>query len=358
MQKLISHLIERVTPKKKPKPVPKPSARTHSFTKQASETQRHLRLLEHPANTLYVILPYFNYCSYARRKQLFLEFVARYSAMPGVALIVVEAARQGKAFELPNPIPGVRAHFRVITHDPLWLKENLINIGVSRLPREWRYMAWIDADITFLNERWAEDTRNILAANPNMVLQMFQTSANMGPEGEILKIDKSFAFQYLNGTQAPSVAANSKYTDWHPGYAWACSHTAYVAMGGLIDWAILGSADRHMALAIIGSALGSCPGQMTDDYRSRLSEFQARCKSANLKIGVLKGSILHHWHGRMCDRKYRERWNILVTHAYDPTQDLVRSHRCGLLQFTEKGRRMVPDLDAYFLGRQEDNMMV
>jgi len=308
---------------------------------------------EHPANLLYVILPYFNYCSYTRRKQLFLEFVARYSATPGVALVVVEAARQGQPFELPNPIPGARAHFRVITNDPLWLKENLINIGVSRLPQEWRYIAWIDADITFLNDRWAEETRSMLTANPNMVIQMFQTSANMGPEGEILKVDKGFAFQYLSGN---AHSPNSKYTDWHPGYAWACTRTAYVAMGGLIDWAILGSGDRHMALAIIGAVAGSCPGNVSDDYKRRLAEFQARCRTANLKLGMIKGSIMHHWHGRMCDRKYRERWNILVHHQYDPTQDLLRSHRCGLLQFTERGKRMVSDLEGYFIGRQEDNM--
>ena len=140
----------------------------------------------------------------------------------------------------------------------------------------------------------------------------------------------------------------------HPGFAWACSRIAYEAMGGLVDWAILGSGDRHMALALIGDAIGSAPGYINADYKERLLAFEQKCKSANLRIGVINGSILHHWHGRLCDRKYQERWKVLNKHDYNPSLDICRSHRCGLIQFTEKGKRLAPDLFDYFQGRKED----
>lgn len=299
---------------------------------------------------LYIILPYFNYCHFARRKQLFVEFVERYKRTPGVALVVVEAALQGDTFDLPNPMPDVFAHFRVITQEPIWLKENLINIGVSKLPDTWRMMAWIDADITFINTCWVDETKTSLTIAPLKVVQLFKTAANLGPDGEIYKLNKGFSSCVLDYQES----TKGKYTDMHPGFAWACSRKAYESMGGLIDWAILGSGDRHMALALIGNAVDSAPRTIHPDYKERLLAFEQKCQEANLRIGVIHGSILHHWHGRLSDRKYQERWNILCEHQYNPSADICRSHRCGLIQFTKEGKRLVPDLFDYFQGRKED----
>lgn len=304
---------------------------------------------------LYVILPYFNYCNFKSRKKLFMEFIERYKSQKGIAIVIVEAALQGMPFDLPNPIcndDSIFSHFRITTQHPLWLKENLINIGVSKLPADWKMIAWIDPDITFMNEFWVSETKSSLRKSPAAVIQMFRTAANLGPKGEIYKLDVGYAWSVANGK---ALGNNTKYTSLHPGFAWACSRHAYDAMGGLIDWAILGSADRHMALAITGNALGSAPGNIHPNYLSRLLKFQQNCTSSNLRLGSITGSILHHWHGSLKDRKYSERWNVLVKQGYNPDQDVNHSQGCGLIQFTDSGRRMTPPLLDYFLGRNEDN---
>lgn len=306
-------------------------------------------------NTLYVILPYFNFCHYQRRKLLFLDFVERYKSTPGIAIVIVEAALQGDAYDLPNPMTGIFAHFRVVTQDPIWLKENLINIGVSKLPENWRMMAWVDADITFLNESWVEDTKRLLTVTPMTVIQMFKTASNLGPDNSVCKVHHGIAWSITSGQHTENVVSKSKYTEFHPGFAWACSRSAYESMGGLIDWAILGSGDRHMALALVGSAIGSAPGNIHPCYLRRLAEFELKCKQADLRIGHIEGSILHHWHGRFADRKYAERWNILVKGGFDPDNDITYSSRCGLIQLTPSGKRFAAEIREYFEGRQEDN---
>ena len=40
----------------------------------------------------------------------------------------------------------------------VWTKENLLNIGLARLPEDWKYVAWIDADIAFRQPGWAAET--------------------------------------------------------------------------------------------------------------------------------------------------------------------------------------------------------
>ena len=107
---------------------------------------------------LYVILPYFNYCYSLSRFKLFIEFVKRYSKYDNIRICIVEGRLKGESYQLPDSHFNVYKHIAISIDDPIWIKENLINIMVSMLPKNWKYIAWIDADITFLNRNWINDT--------------------------------------------------------------------------------------------------------------------------------------------------------------------------------------------------------
>jgi hypothetical protein len=290
---------------------------------------------------LYIILPYFNFCGFKRRRELFIEFVNRYKHLK---LVVVEA--EGPA-PLPRRMP-VYKHIRLTSGTRVWLKENLINMGVRNLPKNWKYMAWIDADIQFLNENWAADTIDELQTAD--VVQLWQNAVNLGPKGETLKIDKSFAYMFIgSGTKwTPS----DKYGFWHTGYAWACTREAFQNMGGLIDWAILGSGDRHMAMALAGLGEHSAPGNIHENYKVLLKLYESRVRK--LKTAWVNGTIIHYWHGSFADRRYRERWDILTKNRFDPFDDIGYTDS-GLVQLSPKGKRFEKFLDEYFTGRREDS---
>lgn len=300
---------------------------------------------------LYVVLPYFNFCSYKKRKQLFLEFVERIKNVENVVIVICEAKGVKQlSYDLPFNIPGVFAHFRFEVSHTLWIKENLINLAIERLPRTWKYVAWIDADITFLNANWAKETVQKLEQEAD-VLQLFQTSINTGHEGQGTKLDQGFMYMYLKSGRP--YTKTYKYGFWHPGYAWAINRTAYAAMDGLIDWGVLGSGDHHMALAFIGKVDMSHPGGLQDGYKDRLKQFQERCADANLRLGYVDGMIVHHYHGSLENRKYRERWAILVDGKYNPEKDIVKN-KFGVVQFTEIGQRLEKNIVQYFEERKED----
>jgi hypothetical protein len=209
-------------------------------------------------------------------------------------------------------------------------------------------MAWIDADITFLNERWVEDTLDALDTWD--VVQMFHSALNLGPSGDLTKVDKGFAFMY-RGSGTPYTKTD-RYGYWHPGYAWACTRKAWARMNGLIDWAILGSADRHMAMAFIGKVLDSAPGNIHKNYKQLLVDFQNRVR--NLKLSWIDGTIVHHWHGSLANRRYRERWDILTKLNYDPFID-VGLTLTGVVQLTASGERLRKPIEEYFVMRSEDD---
>lgn len=293
---------------------------------------------------LYVILPYFNFAGFSRRRELFIEFINRISSIKDLRIVVCEAIGPSR---LPSCL-GVFKHHKVTTDCRIWLKENLVNIGVNELPKDWKYVAWIDADIQFLNENWARET--ILELQVADVAQLFQTCVNLGPRQESLKIDKSFGYMHKDG--GTPYTKTDRYGFWHPGYAWACTRWAWVKMGGVIDWGILGSGDRHMALAFIDRVLDSAPGNIHQNYKMLLERFQKKCKG--LRLSYVKGTILHFWHGKFENRKYRERWDILTKLKYDPLSD-VHFTDSGLIYLTTNGSRFQAALDEYFQGRKEDD---
>ena len=297
-----------------------------------------------PQETLYVILPYFNFCGFKRRRRLFIDFVKQIQGTKGIRVVVSEALG-------PDPLPkmGTFDHFGFETDSPVWLKENLINMAIHRLPKDWKYMAWVDADITFLNRNWVLDTVTELKSYD--IVQMFQTCVNLGSKNEALKIDKSFG--YMHRDSGTPYVVSARYGFWHPGYAWACTRKAWLQMGGLIDWAILGSGDRHMCLAWIGRVKDSAPGTIHPNYRALLAEYEWACKG--LEVSYTEGTILHHWHGRLEDRKYRERWDILTKNKFDPMTDIGQTDS-GLVQLSNSGRRLEKELLEYFVGRREDNV--
>ena len=292
-----------------------------------------------PDETLYVILPYFNFIGFKQRRKLFIDFVHVNS---NLKLVVVEAVG-------PAPLPRlpVFKHIKINTGSHLWLKENLINVGVQSLPENWKYMAWIDADILFLNQNWVEETKAELQDAD--VVQLWQSAINLGPKGETLKVDKGFVYMFLDSGSKWS--PTDKYGFWHPGYAWACTKKAFEIMGGLIDWAILGSGDRHMAMSFAGLALESAPGNVHENYKMLLKMYEAHVK--NFKVSYVNGSIIHYWHGSFTDRRYKERWSILTKNNFDPLSDIGYTEK-GLVQLSEKGRRFQKYLDEYFVGRRED----
>jgi hypothetical protein len=297
---------------------------------------------------LHVIAPINNYVRFKRRYELYWKFCTELEKLPNVILYTVEVAFGDREFMITNT--DNPRHLQLRTNDELWHKENSINLMVQRLPPDWKYVAWIDGDIQFTNENIAIETIHQL--QHYKVVQMFQSVCNLGPTGSVHSVYKSFCWQYLQGKPYHK---SGNYNFWHPGFAWAATRQAWNDMGGLIDFAILGAGDHHMALSLIGKGSDSLPGGVSPGYRAKIMEFQQRCES-NIRrnIGYVDGTILHYWHGKFKNRKYVERWDVLTRNKFDPMLD-IRKDWQGLYMLNDKiGLR--DGIRAYFRQRNEDSV--
>ena len=265
----------------------------------------------------------------------------------GIEPWTVEVAFGDRHFHTCKSNPR-NLHLR--SHNELWLKENALNLLVQRLPSDWEYVAWIDADVDFLYPGWLEQAWHQL--QHYHVIQMWETAIDMKHHGAVMQTHASFAHCYQN-----DVIHNGKYGKYgHPGYGWAYSRDAWNGMGGLPDFAILGAGDHHAAVCLVGRGGESVPCGLNPKYKERVLAWQSHALATIKKdIGYLPTTIRHHWHGKKVDRKYWDRWQILIKNKFDPDYDLKRDHH-GLWQLTDRNLKLRDDIRKYFRQRNEDSI--
>ena len=297
---------------------------------------------------LHVVLTISNPCLYARRYILIKEMMNRLELEEtDVIVYVVELAYKKQRFTITdskNP-----RHLQIRTEIPIWHKENMINLGIQKLlPKNWKAIAWIDSDLEFENPSWAKDTLKVLNGTKDIV-QIFSHCVDMNMNEEAMSVFVSFGYQYVKGLPYRREIKNF----WHPGYAWACTRKAYEKMGGLYEEAILGSADNVMSLSLIQQGLRGINEKSTDDYKESVLRFQTRVKS--LRLGYVPGVLRHYFHGSKENRKYGDRWKILLNHNFSPREHLTHDENGILIPSPECPSEMLVEILNYFKERNEDS---
>ena len=297
-------------------------------------------------NKLNVIIVISNPCNYKRRWQLALEFIDRMLNNDDVELFIVETIYGDQTFHVTDS--GNKNHLQLRTDVPLWHKESMINCAVKKLlPPNWKAFAWIDSDLDFENIHWANDTLKLLNGFRD-VIQLFSHCLDLDKNENTIKVFHSLGYQYE--TKAKYIPYGSNYS--HCGYAWAMTRKAYERMGDIFVWSILGSGDFQMGHAFLGNS-NSVNSECSDGYKLKAKEFTKRCR--DFRVGYVPGVIRHYYHGSKKNRKYADRWQILVKHQYDPFKHVVFDENGLLVPSADCPEELLTDIMNYFSERLEDD---
>jgi hypothetical protein len=116
-----------------------------------------------------------------------------------------------------------------------------------------------------------------------------------------------------------------------------------------------------MATSLIGRIQDSLPPNfesLCPRYYEMLVNWQDRAtKYVRKNIGYMDGLLVHYWHGNKKDRRYVDRWKILLEEQYDPIDDLKKDWQ-GLWQLTDRSVQLRDRIRAYFRQRNEDSIDV
>ena len=317
----------------------------HYIPNDIKDAIRHNKPIE---QKLHVVIMISNPCLYARRYMLAREFIERTEKERDVELYVVEIAYKSQQFYVTDE--HNTNHLQVRADIPLWAKENALNMGIKTLlPKSWKAVAWIDADVEFDNIHWASDTLKVLNGTRDIV-QLFGHAIDLDANQDAMNVFSGFGYQYAHQRKYKHGGKTDRI--FHPGFAWACTREYYEKVGNLFEMSILGSGDHNMALAWLGHGEKSLNENVSDGYKRSILEFQE--KSKDVRIGYVPGIIKHYFHGTKKNRGYATRWMVLVKHQYDPYVHMT-SREDGLIIPTEEcPQELLNDILTYFKQRNED----
>ena len=251
-----------------------------------------------------------------------------------------------------------------------WLKENLQNIAVSSLPTSAKYLIFCDADVEFTNRNIVEHV--IYALGHTKVVQPFETCCDLGNEGQVIQVHRSFGACHSKGMvwrprlkkdrkgktygvyhEDTPPASHDLINNWHPGFCLAMKRETYSKLGGLLQIACAGAGDHHMVCSFIGRAEDSFPKTVHKNYREMVLAWQTRAdKVVGGNFGYVHGTILHHFHGPKKNRQYISRWSIITDNQYDPKEDIYYNSD-GVMELQK--RKLHDDIRRYFKSRNEDD---
>lgn len=314
------------------------------------------------SDVLHIVTAIANPIRWKSRTALARKTIAGWLEEPNVAVTLVECAYGGRDCELAD-LAGPRVtHVPVRAFNLAWNKENLLNIGIARLPHSAAFIGTFDADIVFRKPGWANETIHALDLYP--VVQPWRTAYDLGPNDEHIQAHVSFASLFHGGK--PVTASGPKFWKFdggyaeyaHPGFAWAWQRRALDLLGGLFEDAGMGSGDHVMALSLVGAGERSFPGKIAHAYRSAVLTWQSRALGhINGKIGFVPGTIEHSFHGGKAKRGYISRWGMFLEHGFDPSTDLKRNSY-GVIEFAGNKPALERDFDRYLRSREEDGNLV
>lgn len=185
-----------------------------------------------------------------------------------------------------------------------------MNILLLKLPKDAKYIAWIDADIHFFNPRWASEA--IAKLKQLDLIQLFEEADFIGKDWRVQYRTKSLMYYACVNPNNLKELSKRQETYPHPGYAWAATRDYLSQLGGFYQANIIGSGDKFMAY----TALGKMQEGIQENCKLSsgfISDYKHWASKAIPKrgYGYASGRIAHEYHGERENRGYVNRWSLL-----------------------------------------------
>lgn len=287
---------------------------------------------------LAVVTCHFNPCKFRKPVQNYWQFRRSLESQFDGPLVTVELSFDGHFIASDSiKIDGDENNL-------MWQKERLLNIGIESLPDSVDAVAWIDADIVFIDPNWPRRAEALLQTMP--AVQLFSSCHFSDRHGSLYSTCPSFCYVHQHGRKPKQRFA--------PGGAWAARRD--VLRNGLYDADIVGGADTSMIeswggdqgpYAVYRNRYSNMPASL-----SRYDEW-ARLQVVNGNLGYLPGEAVHLHHGDRETRQYTSRYAILANHGFDLDADVCIGEN-GVWQWASEKPQLHKAVQYYFARRRED----
>lgn len=253
----------------------------------------------------------------------------------------------------------------VYTDSLLWHKETLLNSIVRDLPRKYKYIFWVDADLLFTNKKWIIE--GVEALKKYNIIQPFEYCIHLNQDEVKPDFNVDFYRRYCDSpykrhkqmwrsfcsSHWKGLSGNYNYDiHGHVGFAWGMRRSIFDQIG-LYDKALIGGADHIMAHAAAGQIPHLC---ITKTFTGNINEVNEWSKKfySHVKgsIGYVRGDVYHLWHGNLGDRQYFK----MVKEFTPMSKSITEKDNNGL--YVTKTKEQEEYLKEYFDKREVKNTTI
>jgi hypothetical protein len=277
-------------------------------------------VLFNPAQTKRMVMNYF--------------YVRNLYQQQGLPVFTLELLYPGRKPEIPDA-------FHVQAESYMFHKENLFRILESKIPCQYKKLAFLDADVYFHDKSWYQKASQLL--NSHDVVQPFERAH---------WLDLTYKKTMLT---RKTVLLNTKPMwdfAYHPGFAW-CMRRKWYQEIGFFDYAISGSGDTLSTAAWLDKRFPEKFQSLPLPLVSRYLEFLKKPKPS---IAYLKEMDIYHlYHGSRENRQYAERHKML--NIKGEIEEYIEKNKEGVWEWKDKPKWNPMYLD-YFKKREDDSLSV
>ncbi len=311
--------------------------------------------------SIWAITTYYNPANYKRKKINYVKFRQNCS----IPLLAIELSFTGQ-FELNKDDADIVV--QICCDSIMWHKERLLNVALKCLPKNIKYVTWLDCDIIFKENNWVQLIMQKLEKQP--LVQVFNSFYD-------LQKDDLLYFSYANtSTIEPTgysiaylnTAANYDTSYFIPnstflirknnfGLGWA-AHTDILLKHGFYDAMIIGNGDMALAFAAWGRFEDFILVMHLNKYWAAhyLEWAIPFFESVRGNVGFVNTTLFHLWHGDIKNRKYYERQKDFSFFNFNPYTDIVINNN-GSWSWSTNNKKLISYVGDYFSIRNEDGLL-
>lgn len=247
-------------------------------------------------------------------------------------VFTIELVYNGQTPELPNA-------FHVYSNSIMFHKENLYRILETKIPKQYKKLAFLDCDILFSDPSWYDKTSKLL--DEYDVVQPFENAQWL-----------DLTYKYVELTRKTVLEMKKPVWDfnYHPGFAWCMTRKWYNSVG-FFDYAISGSGDTLSTAAWLKKTF---PKNFQSLPKALEAEYTKFLKNPAPKITYLKGiNVLHLYHGSRDNRQYAIRHKILEVRQ--DISELIKPNKEGVFEWKHPHQWNAVFFE-YFRNRKDDSL--
>lgn len=300
-----------------------------------------------------LVVCYFNPLNYLSKYLNFLLFYDKIQTYSNIKIIFVESYTRNCKLRINKNVGNVLS-FK--NESFFWKKENLLNIGIKNLIKEYQYVGWLDSDIIFQDENWISKIKNELKTHD--IVQVASTINKERNNGKTICV-KSMTSYYERGVVD---IKNTLARIGEPGYGYVYNKDILNTKIPLYDKCICGGGDYLNLLGFI----------QNEEFINKIKSNQERIFGSNKNmqinyihwynennktktIGCADNTILVKYHGTQVNRKYYTRDIIPNKLCFIPEKDTSYS-KSGELLLNRTDISCA--IKKYFESRNEDDFLL